>query len=76
MEAAQFELLKSKSVIDIDTVCFAGHSLGEYSAVGCFVRPISVAQPAELVFLRGITMETSLPRDSQNRSRLANVSAA
>jgi len=76
-ERASFEDLQSRGVVIREAHArFAGHSLGEYGAIGCLVRGLSVATLAEVVFLRGLTMQSAVPRDSHNRSRYGMVAVS
>ena len=46
---------------------FAGHSLGEYSALASIADVLHISALVDVVFYRGITMQ----RDSENRSNYA-----
>jgi fatty acid synthase subunit alpha len=74
-EKSAFEDMKSRGAIQ-STACYAGHSLGEYGAVACLLSGISLAQLSEVVFLRGITMQSAVQRDSKGRSRYGMVAVA
>ncbi|KAG8905251.1 3-oxoacyl-[acyl-carrier-protein] synthase [Tulasnella sp. 403] len=50
---------------------FAGHSLGEYSALASIADTMPIASLVDVVFYRGITMQRAVERDSQNRSNYA-----
>jgi enoyl reductase-like protein/3-oxoacyl-ACP reductase-like protein/acyl dehydratase len=58
-----------------DNSLFAGHSLGEYAALAAIGEAMPVEAVAELVFLRGMTMQRAVPRDADGRSpyRMAAV---
>ncbi|KAI6024835.1 hypothetical protein BKA83DRAFT_685883 [Pisolithus microcarpus] len=62
-EKAAFEDMRAKGFVQKDCA-FAGHSLGEYSALA------SMAD-VDVVFYRGITMQRAVERDAQNRSNYA-----
>ncbi|MFO0602611.1 MAG: DUF1729 domain-containing protein [Polyangiales bacterium] len=47
---------------------FAGHSVGEYSAIGAVTGALPLAAVVECVYQRGLTMQTFVPRDAQGRS--------
>lgn len=68
MEKAAFEDMKSKGLVDLDTSAFAGHSLGEYSALTAIAEVMPVESLVDVVFYRGMTMQVAVPRDSQGRS--------
>lgn len=69
-EKAAFEDMNSKGFIQNQAV-FAGHSLGEYSALASVTEFLSIAALVDVVFYRGITMQRAVERDSQNRSNYA-----
>lgn len=52
---------------------FAGHSLGEYSALASIADILPIAALVDVVFYRGITMQRAVERDEQNRSSYAMV---
>ena len=52
----------------VDGSCFAGHSLGEYDALSAYARVFPLETVIELVFHRGSTMHSLVPRDDQGRS--------
>lgn len=67
MEKALFEDLKSKSLVPTDTM-FAGHSLGEYSALASLGNVMPIESLVDVVFYRGMTMQVAVPRDELGRS--------
>ncbi|QRV90063.1 fatty acid synthase subunit beta [Ceratobasidium sp. AG-Ba] len=69
-EKAAFEDMKSKGLVQRDCP-FAGHSLGEYSALASIADVLAVSALVDVVFYRGITMQRAVERDSQNRSNYA-----
>lgn len=68
MEKAAFEDLKSKGFVDLETSAFAGHSLGEYSALAAMAEVMPVESLVDVVFYRGMTMQVAVPRDAMGRS--------
>eukprot|EP00457_Paulinella_chromatophora_P000021 gb/GEZN01000021.1/.p1 GENE.gb/GEZN01000021.1/~~gb/GEZN01000021.1/.p1 ORF type:complete len:4174 (-),score=689.58 gb/GEZN01000021.1/:631-13152(-) len=52
---------------------FAGHSLGEFSALWAMLPGLPVQRVAELVLLRGLLMQSAVPRDSVGRSKYGMV---
>jgi fatty acid synthase subunit alpha, fungi type len=50
---------------------FAGHSLGEYSALASIADVLHISALVDVVFYRGITMQRAVERDSENRSNYA-----
>ena len=68
-EKAAFEDMHLKGFVQKDCA-FAGHSLGEYSALTSIadVLPISLV---DVVFYHGITMQCAVEWDSKNRSNYA-----
>ena len=74
-EKSFYEYMKLNGCVGHNTV-FAGHSLGEYGAVGCLLDSMSIAQLAEVVFLRGLTMQSAVPRDEHNRSRYGMIAVS
>jgi fatty acid synthase subunit beta len=68
-EKAAFEDISHKGFVQKDCA-FAGHSLGEYSALSIAdVLPISSL--VDVVFYRGITMQRAVERNFENRSNYA-----
>ncbi|CAN3357636.1 fatty acid synthase subunit beta [Diutina catenulata] len=67
MEKAAFEDIKSKGLIPSD-IMFAGHSLGEYSALSSLANVMPIESLVDVVFYRGMTMQVAVPRDSLGRS--------
>jgi malonyl CoA-acyl carrier protein transacylase len=56
-----------------DSCAFAGHSLGEYSALASIADILPVSSLVDVVFYRGITMQRAVERDSLNRSSYGMV---
>ncbi|KDN33898.1 hypothetical protein RSAG8_13015, partial [Rhizoctonia solani AG-8 WAC10335] len=69
-EKAAFEDMKSKRLVQKDCA-FAGHSLGEYSALASIVDVLAISALVDVVFYRGITMQRAVERDEHNRSNYA-----
>ncbi|KAH9950013.1 fatty acid synthase [Amylocystis lapponica] len=69
-ERAAFEDLRSKGLIQKDSA-FAGHSLGEYSALASIADVLAISALVDVVFYRGITMQRAVERDAHNRSNYA-----
>ncbi|EXJ85583.1 hypothetical protein A1O1_05948 [Capronia coronata CBS 617.96] len=72
MERAQFLHLRSKGLIS-DTALFAGHSLGEYTALSTIAEIMPVDKLLTIVFYRGLTMQSAVARDESGRSRFSMV---
>ncbi|KZT29627.1 fatty acid synthase [Neolentinus lepideus HHB14362 ss-1] len=69
-EKAAFEDMHSKGFVQKDCA-FAGHSLGEYSALASIADVLPISALVDVVFYRGITMQRAVERDSENRSNYA-----
>ncbi|ORX46933.1 hypothetical protein BCR36DRAFT_99854 [Piromyces finnis] len=69
-ERAAFEDMLENGYICDDAV-FAGHSLGEYAALSCVANTLSIESMTEIVFYRGLVMQSSVERDELNRSDYA-----
>lgn len=67
MEKASYEDVKSKGLVPSD-VKFAGHSLGEYSALASLANVMPIESLVDVVFYRGMTMQVAVPRDEFGRS--------
>ena len=67
MEKAAFEDMKSKGLVPAESM-FAGHSLGEYSALSSLADVMPIESLVDVVFYRGMTMQVAVPRDSLGRS--------
>eukprot|EP00457_Paulinella_chromatophora_P000020 gb/GEZN01000020.1/.p1 GENE.gb/GEZN01000020.1/~~gb/GEZN01000020.1/.p1 ORF type:complete len:4355 (-),score=711.85 gb/GEZN01000020.1/:393-13055(-) len=75
-EKAEFEELHAGAAL-ASVTRFAGHSLGEYAAIGCLLNDaVDVPTLAEVVFLRGLTMQSAVKRDVLGRSRYAMVAVS
>lgn len=60
----------------ITILCDCFHPVGEYGALACTVSALSIPQFAEIVFLRGLTMQSVVARDDKGRSRYGMVAGA
>ncbi|KAI0826547.1 acyl transferase domain-containing protein [Trametes gibbosa] len=69
-ERAAFEDMRSKGLVQKESA-FAGHSLGEYSALASIADVLAISSLVDAVFYRGITMQRAVEHDSQNRSNYA-----
>ncbi|KAL1666812.1 acyl transferase domain-containing protein, partial [Schizophyllum commune] len=69
-EKAAFEDMRVKGFVQKDCP-FAGHSLGEYSALASIADVLHISALVDVVFYRGITMQRAVERDEHNRSNYA-----
>lgn len=67
MEMAQYKHLEAQGVVQSDGL-FAGHSLGEYAALGACTSFMPFERLLELIFYRGLKMQNALERDEQGRT--------
>jgi len=67
MEKAAFEDMRSKGLVQRDS-SFAGHSLGEYSALAAMAEVMPIESLVSVVFYRGLTMQVAVERDELGRS--------
>ena len=67
MEKASFEDMRAKGVVQRDS-SFAGHSLGEYSALAALAEVMPIESLVSVVFYRGLTMQVAVERDESGRS--------
>jgi fatty acid synthase subunit beta len=67
MEKASFEDMLHKGLVQ-DNSTFAGHSLGEYSALAALAEVMPIESLVSVVFYRGLTMQVAVERDEQGRS--------
>jgi len=72
MQLAVFADVKSKGLIQSDS-SFAGHSLGEYAALGALSGFISLESLLDLVFYRGLAMQASMERDEAGQTDFSMV---
>jgi len=67
MEKASFEDMRSRGLVQRDSA-FAGHSLGEYSALAALAEVMPIESLVSVVFYRGLTMQVAVERDVAGRS--------
>ena len=67
MEKASFEDMRSKGLVQRYS-SFAGHSLGEYSALAALAEVMPIESLVAVVFYRGLTMQVAVERDETGRS--------
>ena len=67
MEKASFEDMLAKGLVQRDS-SFAGHSLGEYSALAALAEVMPIESLVSVVFYRGLTMQVAVERDASGRS--------
>lgn len=69
-EKAAFEDMRSRGLV-VKGCAYAGHSLGEYSALASIADVLPISSLVDVVFYRGITMQRAVERDARNRSNYA-----
>lgn len=67
MEKATFADLQSKGFVQ-DEARYAGHSLGEYSALASLSNFMTIESLVSVSFYRGLTMQASMERDNEGRT--------
>jgi len=67
MEKASFEDMLAKGLVQRDS-SFAGHSLGEYSALAALAEVMPIESLVSVVFYRVLTMQVAVERDEAGRS--------
>ncbi|RCH93518.1 beta subunit of fatty acid synthetase, partial [Rhizopus stolonifer] len=67
MEKAAFEDMRAKELIQ-SNCAFAGHSLGEYAALASVGDVLPLTSLVDVVFYRGMTMQSAVKRDEEGRS--------
>ena len=67
MEKASFEDMRAKGLVQSES-SFAGHSLGEYSALTALAEVMPIESLVSVVFYRGLTMQVAVERDATGRS--------
>ncbi|KAL3420855.1 Fatty acid synthase subunit beta 1 [Phlyctema vagabunda] len=72
MEIAEMEALRSKGLVQQKSI-FAGHSLGEYSALAACTTFMSLESLLDLVFYRGLTMQNAMMRDEFGRTEFSMI---
>ncbi|KAI9713282.1 MAG: beta subunit of fatty acid synthetase [Chrysothrix sp. TS-e1954] len=70
MEKASFEDMRAKGLVQRDS-SFAGHSLGEYSALAALAEVMPIESLVSVVFYRGLTMQVAVERDEMGRSNFS-----
>lgn len=73
MEIANFEDMRARGLVP-KTSFFAGHSLGEYAALGSLAEFMPTENLATLVFYRGLSMQRSVERDETGRTMYSMAS--
>ncbi|KAL2850268.1 acyl transferase domain-containing protein [Aspergillus pseudoustus] len=74
MEMAEYAHLQAQGVVQASSV-FAGHSLGEYSALGACTTFMPFEALLSLILYRGLKMQNALPRDANGRTEYAMIAA-
>ncbi|KAE9385207.1 hypothetical protein BT96DRAFT_1007268 [Gymnopus androsaceus JB14] len=69
-EKAVFEDMRAKGFVQTDCA-FAGHSLGEYSALVSTANVLAISALVDIVFYCEIMMQRAVKRDSKNHSNYA-----
>ena len=72
MQKALFDDMRSKGLVPEGSK-FAGHSLGEYSALAAMANTVPLEQLLSIVFYRGLSMQVAVDRDENGRSEYAMV---
>jgi fatty acid synthase subunit beta len=72
MEMAALEDMRSKGLVQENAV-FAGHSLGEYSALGSLANFMPLESLLSLVFYRGLAMQVAMKRDEKGHTEFSMV---
>ncbi|KAI4152760.1 MAG: hypothetical protein LQ340_002720 [Diploschistes diacapsis] len=72
MEKASFEDMRAKGLVQRDS-SFAGHSLGEYSALAALAEVMPIESLVAVCFYRGLTMQVAVERDAAGRSNYSMV---
>ena len=73
-EMATFADLEAKGIVQ-QGANYAGHSLGEYSALGAMARVMSMESLISLAFYRGLTMQQAMDRDQNGRTAFSMMAA-
>ena len=72
MEMVEYEHLRAKGMTPRDPF-FAGHSLGEYAALGACTTFMPFEDLISLIFYRGLKMQNALDRDTSGRTDYSMV---
>ena len=59
--------MRQRGLVQRDS-SFAGHSLGEYSALAALAEVMPIESLVSVVFYRGLTMQVAVERDASGRS--------
>lgn len=70
MEMAEYQHLRALGMVQPGAT-FAGHSLGEYAALGACTSIMSLEDLLDLVFYRGLRMHNAITRDANGRTDYA-----
>ncbi|KIA75623.1 fatty acid synthase beta subunit [Aspergillus ustus] len=74
MEMAEYAHLQAQGVVQASSL-FAGHSLGEYSALGACTTFMPFEALLSLILYRGLNMQNALPRDANGRTEYGMIAA-
>jgi hypothetical protein len=74
-EKSTFEDVRTEGFVHLG-YAFAGHSLGEYSALASIADILHISVLVGVGFYRGITIQRAVERDAQNRSNYATCASA
>jgi fatty acid synthase subunit beta, fungi type len=72
MEIAQKKALEARGGMQQNTI-FAGHSLGEYSALAACTSFMCLEELLDLVFYRGLIMQRAIERDDNGQTEFSMV---
>ncbi|KAK5011828.1 hypothetical protein LTR28_010135 [Elasticomyces elasticus] len=72
MEMAEYEQLRSKGLVQEQSL-FAGHSLGEYAALGACTSFMPTEDLLGLIFYRGLRMQNAIQRDKFGRTNFSMI---
>ncbi|MCC7070362.1 MAG: DUF1729 domain-containing protein [Deltaproteobacteria bacterium] len=72
MAVAEVAALREQQLF-VEGARFAGHSLGEYSALAAVPGVMPLPAVVDVVYRRGLTMDRLVPRDAEGRSRFGMV---
>lgn len=73
MEIAEYKHFEATGMVQQPGAFFAGHSLGEYAALGACTSFLDLEDLLQLVFYRGLKMQNALTRDMNGRTDFAMV---
>ena len=74
MDMAEYAHLEARGVVQKGAQ-FAGHSLGEYAALGACTSFMPFESLLSLIHYRGLKMQNALPRDPDGRTDYTMVAA-